>query len=304
MTKIEFDIIIFHNCCPDGIMGLWTAYNYNRDTNKLFEKIPMYAGKDPYGNFNDKNVIFIDVCPSINFLLVNQHLAKNITILDHHKSAYDTYQNNIETFDKIDNIKFIFDMNRSGCQIAWDYFFKDEYRPWFIDYIADRDLWTWQLHKSREINECIDFNNCFDQDDLTKIDKLLKIDPKDLINKGKIILKANKKIMQEELKNAHEAIFFIEEQKYRVWVSTMNIKLKSDYGNILVNIKFTDNTKPDFAVIWSYDPKYDVWYVSLRGGDDSPDLSVISKKLGGGGHAKAAAFRLTNGKNLQSIIIF
>ena len=39
MDKIEFDVIIFHNCCPDGIMGLWTAYNYNKDTNKSFGSV-------------------------------------------------------------------------------------------------------------------------------------------------------------------------------------------------------------------------------------------------------------------------
>lgn len=44
-----------------------------------------------------------------------------------------------------------FDMNRSGSQMAWDYFFPDFARPAMIDYIADRDLWRFKLPGSREI---------------------------------------------------------------------------------------------------------------------------------------------------------
>jgi oligoribonuclease NrnB/cAMP/cGMP phosphodiesterase (DHH superfamily) len=47
----------------------------------------------------------------------------------------------------LNNLHVIFDMNRAGCQIAWDYFHYNlenntpDIRPWFLDYIADGDLW-------------------------------------------------------------------------------------------------------------------------------------------------------------------
>jgi nanoRNase/pAp phosphatase (c-di-AMP/oligoRNAs hydrolase) len=63
--------------------------------------------------------------------------------------------------------------------------------------------------------------------------------------------------------------------------------MKSDLGNLLAH-----KNNADFGVIWNYSPKENMWYISLRGNDNSPDLSVIAKHFNGGGHAKAAAFKL------------
>ena len=56
-----------------------------------FEKINMAAGKDQIFETQNKNIIFIDVRTTLNFLLVNCKLANSIKIFDHHKSAYDMY---------------------------------------------------------------------------------------------------------------------------------------------------------------------------------------------------------------------
>jgi hypothetical protein len=38
----------------------------------------------------------------------------------------------------------IFDMNRSGAGLAWDYFQPMTSRLRFIDYLEDRDLWRFR----------------------------------------------------------------------------------------------------------------------------------------------------------------
>ena len=48
----------------------------------------------------------------------------------------------------------------------------------------------------------------------------------------------------------------------------------------------------DFAMIWYYDHNDKGIRVSLRAFHDAVDVSEISKKYGGGGHKKAAGFRL------------
>ena len=54
---IDFDTIVYHSCCPDGVSGLWCAYKYKGD--EEFEKINMIAGKDPVFKVDNKNIIFI-----------------------------------------------------------------------------------------------------------------------------------------------------------------------------------------------------------------------------------------------------
>ena len=48
----------------------------------------------------------------------------------------------------------------------------------------------------------------------------------------------------------------------------------------------------DFAVIWFYDHEDRIIKVSLRAFHEHVDVSEISKKFGGGGHKKEAAFKL------------
>jgi oligoribonuclease NrnB/cAMP/cGMP phosphodiesterase (DHH superfamily) len=287
----NFDSIIYHYGCPDGVTGLWCAYKYS----KKFNKIGIPAGKDPSGNYTDKNIIFIDVCPTYNFIIETCEVATKITILDHHKSAYDMYLSNKEELDSITNLEIIFDMNRSGCQIAWDYFFPDIKRPWFIDYVADQDLWTWTLINSKEINCAIEFNEFLDQNDLAKLDLLYNFTEGDilkLINEGKNIIKVKEKIMDDQLKNSEERSFNFNGIAYRIQTGTIPLEMRSAFGNLLANKKLDNNGDPDFGVVWNYSPKDNVWIISLRGNDTSPDLSLIATHFGGGGHAKACGFKI------------
>jgi oligoribonuclease NrnB/cAMP/cGMP phosphodiesterase (DHH superfamily) len=77
----------------------------------------------------------------------------------------------------------------------------------------------------------------------------------------------------------------------------------SDLGNKLANKPLKNGNLPDFGVVWNYNVDTQTWFVSLRGHDDSPDLSVIAKHFGGGGHEKAAGFRIEYPNTLLSIFI-
>ena len=68
--------------------------------------------------------------------------------------------------------------------------------------------------------------------------------------------------------------------------------MRSAFGNLLANKKLLNNADPDFGVVWNYSPKDNVWIISLRGNDTSPDLSLIATHFGGGGHAKACGFKI------------
>ena len=53
-------------------------------------------------------------------------------------------------------------------------------------------------------------------------------------------------------------------------------------------------------MLWTYDHREMVYLVSLRSNNDNVDVSAIAKKLGGGGHKKAAAFKYKG--NIENIL--
>lgn len=298
----DFNTVVYHKDCPDGVTSLWCVHHYAKEHE--YESIPMCAGVDPINDFTNKKIIFMDVCPSFNTLLVLSNVATSVTILDHHKSAYDMYEKNKEILDTMSNLNFIFDMNRSGCQITWDYFFEGNPRPWFIEYVADRDLWSWQLKNSKEINSALDCLNLLDASNFEHMDKLLTFLPTDideLVTVGNIINSYQKKLVEKQVKQSNEGILEVDNMEYYVNVGTIN-HLVSDLGNELTKKLTSENIIPDFAVVWNYDIKEKMYYVSLRGHNLSPDLSKIAKHFGGGGHAKAAGFKISNIYDILEIL--
>ena len=293
-TPANFDIIVFHTQCPDGISALWAADFYK----EIPVKVACRAGVEPnLEDYTNKSICFVDICPTFEYLIKISKDVKYILILDHHKTTIDMH-NKLNKLEIPYNIQFILDFDRAGCQITWDYFFPEKsQRPWFIDYVADRDLWAWKLESSKAINTALYDNDFFDSNDLTKLTSLVAFNAGEinkLIDLGNIVLKLNKKELDYCSYKAMEAEFIVENKTYNVWLGTCSSNLRSDLGNILANKKNLNGELLDFAAIWRYEPKYDEWVISLRGHTDSPDLSMICGHFGGGGHAKASGFVIKN----------
>jgi oligoribonuclease NrnB/cAMP/cGMP phosphodiesterase (DHH superfamily) len=310
----KYDVVIFHGPCSDGVSALWCSDLYLKNVGYNYEPIQCRAGSDPEGDFKDKRILFVDLCPSFQFIIDNclneKNKVKKLTILDHHKSAIDMYRENESVLQTIDNLEIEMDPDRAGCQIAWDYFFEDNReikttRPWFIDYVGDRDLWKWLLPNSKEINAALFENNLIDPSNLNKLTDLLT-EPENkiqnLLAQGKIILQLQKRELDIGLSKALITEFKHKEKTYKIWLGgNISMSLRSELGNLLVNKKFPDGTMPDFAAIWVYDPKSNEWWISFRGGDQSPDLSIIARELGGGGHGLSSGTSIKNGKTLLDL---
>ena len=58
-------------------------------------------------------------------------------MIDHHASA-------AKDLDGWFNPRFdsVFDMQKSGAMLAWDYFFPAQEAPEIVRYVQDRDIWT------------------------------------------------------------------------------------------------------------------------------------------------------------------
>lgn len=303
----NFDAIIYHGPCSDGTGGLWSAIHYANIQNRCACK----AGANPPPNYNytDMNIIFIDICPTIDYLTNLVSIAKNIVILDHHISSKEMIESNSCILEKFDNLFIEFDMERSGCQMAWDYFFDNSPRPFFIDYIGDRDLWHWKLPNSKEINNALFELNYVDPRDLTKLSDLLNEPDKKmeyLRSAGDVLEIAKNNEISVGVSNSIEAVFEVGDVKYRVWLGgNVNPTIRSELGNVLCAKKFNDGILPDFSVVWQYVPISDEWWISLRGNKErSPDLSSIASSFGGGGHKFASGFTIRDTGGLKHCFTF
>ena len=295
--KIDIDLLIFHDKCMDGICSAWATKQFNQ----INEIIGCKAGVSiDITKYYEKNIVFVDICPPHENIT---ELAKynKILVLDHHKSAKDSFDKN----GIPDNVTFVFDINRSGCQIVWDYYSKNMKRPWFIDYVADRDLWTWKLENSKYINLALHHDDHlinFDSIDKLYSNKNIKI--KNLVEKGKMIESIQNKQMEFEESRSVIAKIKIENKDYIVRLATCIPSLRSDLGNRLANKIIRDGDKsyyPDFSAVYSFDPKSEEWWISLRANNSSPDLSVLASCLGGGGHKNASGFTIKKPNTLTTV---
>lgn len=163
MTDNRKPLIIYHGpACNDG-MGAATAayYLYGKDG---ADYMPMNYGKERDEFMNEKNekdatlvrdrhVYILDFSFKHHQLLYISDYAKEVTMLDHHKTAQDEL--GAALFGKDDafkggdswsytdrNLHIQFDMNRSGSKQAWQHF-HGGWVPLFAELLDSYDLWKW-----------------------------------------------------------------------------------------------------------------------------------------------------------------
>lgn len=284
-----YDIIIYHGGCPDGIGGAWCYWRKDRDNNKFY---PGQYGKPP-PDVTNKKVLFIDFTYPKDVMQLIINSASYVRVLDHHKSAL--------PLRSIKSPKFslLLDLTRSGAQIAWDELYNNLPRPWFINDIADRDLWKWSIPDSKKTTRGMFGLNYYQSFD--KFNKLQSIPRDHFINIGEILLQEDDKACNMICNRATICILRSLTTPELSWkvnlVECSDRSKRSEVGN-----RLSSDEKVDFAAMYTYNIKDDEWWISLRASDSSTiDLSEVVKHFeNGGGHPKAAGFTIY-GKNKQSL---
>ena len=109
--------------------------------------IPLVEGRD---------VLIVDFFYPLPILRAMAAEARSVLVLDHHKTAredlaelltppatWSSWINPIQWTGP--NLRAIFDLNRSGAGLTWDYLHPGVPRPRIIDLIEDRDLWRFKF---------------------------------------------------------------------------------------------------------------------------------------------------------------
>ncbi|SDF23385.1 DHH family phosphoesterase [Phytopseudomonas seleniipraecipitans] len=269
-------LCIYHANCADGFGAAWVVRVALGPANVEFH--PGSYGA-PAPDVEDRDVIIVDFSYKLPELLQLAQSARSVLILDHHKTAAEDLAqippapaHYAEWLEWQQPLGAVFDMNRSGAGLAWDYFFASD-RPALINHIEDRDLWRFELANTRPI-----MANVFSYpQDFEVWDRLMDMPMQSHWQAGETIERKHAKDLADQLKNARRLTIGGHD------VPALNAPyfMASDAGHALTQGE-------PFAAVYSDTPKGRIF--SLRSTDEGLDVSEIAKTYGGGGHRNAAGF--------------
>jgi uncharacterized protein len=260
-------MVLFHGNCPDGFTAAWAAWLRFREGATYIEI--NYGEKLDVEQLRDYDVFILDFSFPLDTMNQIADVARNVTVLDHHKTAEATLRD-------WKRGKVVFDMERSGAGITWDELHYTP-RPKLIDYIEDRDLWRWALPHSREISEAqFALDRTFDNWNELAIRIEDKFDR--VVELGEAFLKLKKTRVAKVCENVR-------------WISYNDMKIPvvnaswdmSELGEYLC-AKY-----PEAPAAGYYFDRSDKRQWGFRS-NDKLDVSEMCKLLGGGGHRNAAGF--------------
>jgi len=274
-----YDVVLFHYPCQDGLSSGWIVNYFHKSYDKNIDIYPIKHGSPyDYSRLKNKKIIFCDYSPSKEVLDELELICDEIKILDHHITALDALK---------DKPYAIFDMEKSGAGLTWEYFYPLIEMPLFIQMVQDRDLWKWNIPDSKDFTAGLftlwDGYDHYDFEQIFKLYDEIYLS-KDKFNfcmgLGQVINKANsqkaKSIAESGCKRIDKFMGF------KVCVVNCPVEHASEVGNVLSSMDSID-----FAVMWSYNNVTESYYVSLRS-CNKVDVSKIAKSYGGGGHVNAS----------------
>lgn len=288
-------IVIYHGGCRDGFCAAWVVNKYfttngPRMDELGIDKIEYYAGY--YGqeppDVKDCDVIIVDFSYQLSTMIEIFSLAKTVIWLDHHKTAEPIYewlkQNNYEYGD---TVEWVFDNNRSGAGLAWDYFFPNQSRPWLVDYVEDRDLWRKKLPSTDEINSyiaCLEFD--FNRWNIAEI---MSID--DAERAGSIAQAKTDQYVREVCKNVYfSSVIKVEDDGAKAYSNIPIVNIAQvDCSEVLHELCKLYPQSP-FSLYW-FKRADGMYQYGMRSIGDF-DVSSVAKLFEGGGHKSAAGFQL------------
>ena len=263
-------LCIYHANCADGFTAAWAVWKKHPDT----EFYPGVYGEAPPICIG-QDVVMVDFSYKREELLKMASIANSILILDHHASA------ERELVDLPDNVTAIFDMERSGAMMAWQYFHPDSEPSDLIKHVQDRDLWLFKMKNTRAFNA-----NLFSYEYTFKNwDHLQWVCQYD--NEYFQFVAAGEAIERKHFKDIKELISAAAMRStiagFDVPVLNAPYFYSSDAGHIM------GENEPFAACYWET-PKGRTY--SLRSSKDGVDVSEIAALFGGGGHKHAAGFQI------------
>jgi len=291
-------LIAYHANCIDGFTSAWVTAKAMRKRGVAFELIGLDytpAGDksllDAIRNTYRENmeIYVVDFSLSLEMLetLSSIYPMARVTILDHHKTAFERYSptTSVEKDSRLQSMicgaSIILDNAESGASLCYKYFNQGAVLPSLIRYVKDYDLWQFKLgDETRWINKYL----CSKPKNLAKWDNisegLEKFTTRYMIlEQGKMMQKAHD-MEVAKIASTAQKINILGDVGLAVACPR---EFTSDVGHVLAKGSGT------YGAMYKVSVEKEEVSWSLRS-DGDYDVSAIAKKLGGGGHKNAAGF--------------
>lgn len=300
----QIPLVIYHANCADGFTAAWAVHKaMPADFHAAF-----YQAPPP--DVTGRDVIMVDFCYHADVMQQLRRAARSLLVLDHHKTADEVlpectstaidaltclrlehspqtpprtwaYVQACAELDRCEGITqaviyALIDQQRSGAGIAWDFFHPGVPRPALVDHVEDRDLWRFALPGTREIQAAI-FSRPYS---FAAWDALAAMDPAELRREGAVLERKHHKDVAELVTACARRMVIA---GHDVPAASIPYTMASDAGAILAHGEH-------FAACY-YDTAHTREF-SLRSHADGVDVSIVAGIYGGGGHARAAGFRV------------
>lgn len=283
-------IIVYHANCLDGFAAALAAwlkfgndalyipahYGDQDDINKILDECRPY-----------RHVYILDFSFPLDVLNQIEQASAFVTMLDHHKTAFEMFNAPLEIPFESKSDKHYYQLNnsRSGCILAFTYFWPADAIPLAFYHIDDRDRWQFKMQGTKEFNAALwnrprafeHWHEAFQPEGITA-----------LYQEGQALLIEQANHVEACVKRARVVALF--DQAGHIVNTDKDI---SEVGHALCAKNGT------FGLIWYIDNK-GMANCNLRSNGDY-DVSVLAKQFGGGGHKNAAGFRLTPAQLIELI---
>jgi len=145
-------VTVLYHRDNDGFGAAYAIYKAGLDVIKYisvqyYEDVPKIPG-------TTETLIIVDFSYPKEALL---KLAQKyyVIVIDHHKTSYDELVKNRVSELDINSLHIVFDLEKSGAVITWEYFNPDKDVPTILKYVQDYDLWQHELPGTHFVNNHI-----------------------------------------------------------------------------------------------------------------------------------------------------
>lgn len=290
MTNRSYDHVIYHAGCVDGFTSAWLLHR-NCPGAEIHDGTYGQQPPDIRGR-----VVIADFSYPPEQLVALAAQVENVTLLDHHQSAIDKidqYEGELPT-----NLDLTLDVGHSGAWLTHNWLQQpplcDRIRfGWarrLVEYVQDRDLWTYALPNSRQVTAYINATPMTWEDWDVLADEVSRTP--ELVEAGGLAIMRRNRILINQIK-ATARMFPIDTGPaingatpgLLVPTAASPYGLGSDMAGELA----ADSSFGIGAYYIDYPNRREF---GLRSTDTGPDVAKIATLYGGGGHPHASGFRV------------